>query len=327
MPSFGRDALDITLHDIRCSIDLHDSSGEIDDFDALNRSYASNGYLFFRDILPQTAIAAARERMFAPLIDRGLVRMTGEQGEWIGGDQSSLGQEAEEFLGVIQGLFEAEGVKPILRKLLGEEPSLVPIVQYRAFRPFGPTGAVHQDGFYSPGIDGFRPLWIPLVEMEEDMGGLALAVGVAERGYLHNTDKMPMAPIPRDQIPEGVWARTHYRPGDILVIHPQTPHVGLANRSKYVRLSIDTRIQSAANPSVIAGRVLACAPDSVTLALEDGTEKRFEVTEDSFLRTGAFAGQRLTRREFVEVTPHGLDVVASVAANDEIMMLRRLSGG
>lgn len=327
MPSFGTSTPDITLGDVTCTIELNDSAAHVDDLDTLSRQYAENGYLFFRNILPQNAVAETRERMIAPLLERGLVRKLGEQAEWVGGEQSSLGQEAPEFQGVIQGLFNADGVKAILHKLLGEEPSLVPIVQYRASRPFGPVGAVHQDGYYSPGIEGFRPLWIPLVEMNEDMGGLALAVGMTGRGYLHNTDKMPMAPIPQDQIPHDAWARTNYRPGDVLVIHPQTPHVGLLNRSPFVRLSIDTRIQSATNPSVITGRVTGCSPDTVVLTLEGGIVKSFAITDESFLRTNTFAGQRVTRAEFPDVTPVGLDVIASVSADDEIMMLRRLSAG
>jgi hypothetical protein len=327
MPSFGTRITDITLDDIACTSDLHESSDDIDDLSKLNRLYAENGYLFFKMILPLAAIVAARERMIAPLLKLGLARKVGDQAEWVGGDQPSLGQEAPEFRGVIQGLFDAEGVKPILRKLLGEEPSLVPIVQYRAFRPFGPIGPVHQDGFFSPGIEGFRPLWIPLVAMDDDMGGLALAAGMTGSGYLHNTDKMPMAPIPRDQIPHDVWARAHYQPGDALVIHPRTPHVGLLNRSRFVRLSIDTRIQSATNPSVITGRVVHCSPDRVVLSLAGGVEKGFVITDESFLRTNVFAGQRLTRAEFATLTPVGLEVVASVSPNDTIMMLRRLSAG
>jgi hypothetical protein len=327
MPGFGALIADITLDDVACTSELRQSTGDIDDLAKLNRQYAENGYLFFKNILPQAAIVEARERMIAPLLKRGLARKVGAQAEWVGGEQPSLGQEAPEFRGVIQGLFAAEGVKPVLRKLLGEEPSLVPIVQYRAFRPFGPVGAVHQDGYYSPGIEGFRPLWIPLVEMDDDMGGLALAAGMTGRGYLHNTDKMPMAPIPRDQIPHDAWARANYQPGDVLVIHPQTPHVGLVNRSRFVRLSIDTRIQSATNPSVLTGRVVACSPDSVVLSLAGGIEKSFVITDESFLRTTAFAGQRVTRAEFADVTPVGLEVVASVSPNDTIMMLRRLSAG
>jgi hypothetical protein len=327
MPNYGADVDDITLDDIVCAHELYDSAHEIENLAALDERYAKNGYLFFRGILPQQAIEQAREQMIAPLLEGGLVQRRGKHVEWVGGDRPSLGQEAPEFRGIIQAFFKYEGVKPILSKLLGEKPSLVPIVQYRAFRAGGPLGSVHQDGFYSPGIAGFRPLWLPLVDMDEEMGGLALAAGMTGGGYLHNTDKMPLAPIPRHKIPADAWARTNYAPGDVLVIHPKTPHVGLANRSKYVRFSIDTRIQSAANPSILTGRVSQSGPDAVVLDLADGERKSFPITDESFLRTGTFAGRRLTRNEFAEDTPAGLEVLASVDESGKIMMLRRLSSG
>jgi hypothetical protein len=181
---------------------------------------------------------------------------------------------------------------------------------------------VHQDGQYSPGIEGFRPVWIPLMDIDEAVGGLILAPGQHKRGRLHNLAKSPVFPIAADTIPANAWATTTYRTGDVLVVHPWTPHVGMENRSDRVRFSIDTRVQSAANPSVVLGNVEAVDESSITLRDPNGIRLHYTVDGSSYLRTGSNPGARLSLREFAEQTRLGMRVLASTKGSTAVMIRR-----
>ena len=157
------------------------------------------------------------------------------------------------------------------------------------------------------------------------MGGLVLAPGLTHKGYFHNLAAPPKTRIPEGVIDEDAWVRENYRPGDVVVIHPHTPHVGLPNRSNRVRFSIDTRVQSTANPAVIVGEVTAFDVDSVPLRLDAGKVVTLKMDDETFIRTIHF-GERISRETFVEKTEPGLRVVAS-RDGYRVMMLRKPTAG
>ncbi|GGC00791.1 hypothetical protein GCM10011494_19200 [Novosphingobium endophyticum] len=305
---------------------LRDSMPDIDDKAVIDARYREDGYLFLKGLLPVDAVAAARARMSAPLVARGLARIEGDQVYWTGGDAPSLADDDASFQGVCQTLFAWPGVLAAFERLLGERMSVIPMVQYRAYRPGGPLGRVHQDGFFSPGIQGYRPLWIPLAPIDAAVGGLAVAAGLTGKGYFHLTDMPPAFDIPADCVPDTAWLSADYVPGDVLVIHPETPHVGLPNRSDRVRLSLDTRIQSAANPSVLIGEIQAMDMETVTLRCEDGSPRTLRIDASSYLRTAYPLSRRMTPEEFVAETPAGLLVLAS-CQGDTALMVRRAQPG
>lgn len=321
------DAATLSPASIRPTLALVDSTQLLDDRDALNRRYEDEGYLFFRGLLDVGSVVEARQRMVAPLAARGLVKEeAGGQIRWVGGDQPSLKEDASEFRGIVRDLVEHPRNRALLAKILGEPARTVPMVQYRAYRPRTALGGVHQDGFYSPGILGYRPLWIPLVPMSAAVGGLVLAPRHHRQGFFHNTAKPPSCSIPEGVIADDVWAWNAYEPGDLVVIHPYTPHVGLPNDSEFVRLSIDTRIQSAANPTSIAGQIERVDADAVVLQSEDGQVRRLRYDADTFLRIGANLAARMTPEAFrAEATP-GMPLVVSLEG-DRALMIRRSQAG
>jgi hypothetical protein len=320
------EAANLSPEAIRPAHSLVDSTGLLGDLAALDRRYEEDGYLYFRGVLDQASIATARRRMAAPLIERGLAAEEGEALRWTGGDQPSLPEDAPEFSGVVQTLVEDPANQATFEQILGEPACTVPMIQYRAYKPNGPLGGVHQDGFYSPGILGYRPLWIPLVAIDADMGGLVLAPRHHKAGFFHNTAKPPRCSIPEGVIGSDVWARADYRPGDLAVIHPYTPHVGLPNRSDFVRLSIDTRIQSAANPATISGTLAKVEPDAVTVKCGDGKLRRVKYDADTFLRIGANLAERMTPEAFRDAARPGMPLIASLE-NERALMIRRAHAG
>jgi len=322
MTVFLPDAEPMDFRSIKLGGRLRESNDLLEHLDALNERYEADGYLFFRSILPIEAVDQAREAMMAPLLEQGVID---REGRWIGGEAPSPAEESPLFQGVWKSLFEYPGVKAALDRLLGEETEAVPIVQYRAYAPHDARGGVHQDGFHTPGVANYRPVWIPLIDMEEEVGGLALAVGQNKNGFYHNLAQQPRCPVPEGVIDPTSWATIDYRRGDVLVVHPHTPHTGMPNRSDRVRFSIDSRVQSAANPATVMGAVTAFDLDSVTLRVGSDLTT-LQLSDDTFIRIGEDRGRRMSRTEFVEEAREGVVLMAS-RDGDRALMLRRAAAG
>jgi hypothetical protein len=308
---------------IRPSRKLEDSTPFVDTWPTLNAIYEDQGYLLLRSVLDRPSIDRALRRMMAVMARHGIVAADATEPFWTGKPLVGRHEESAEFAGICQELVSTPANMVVFEKLLGEPVAGVPIVQYRSYPPNSPLLMVHQDGFYSPGIEGFRPVWIPLTTIDEAVGGLMLAPGMHRQGALHRTDMPPGFPIMAGDIPDDAWATTTFYPGDVLVVHPWTPHVGAPNTSNRVRFSIDTRVQSARNPCVLLGDVIAVDSTSVTLRTLDG-EKRLGLDAETFIRTGERASIRVPIAEVVGKVPLGMRVVASFQG-DKALMLRRAS--
>lgn len=318
---------DLDAADIRITRDLRVSNALLDDWAALNARYEEEGYLLFRGVLDLASVRRALKRMMAVAVTKGIIKPDTEEPEWTGLDVALRLEESPEFSGVCTELIRDPKNIPIFEKVLGEPFCQVPIVQYRAYPPHYPLSLAHQEGFQSPGVVGYRPVWMPLVDIDESMGGLALALGgIHKRGYVHNMNRPPLFPIAANAIPEDAWATTTFHPGDLLVIHHQTPHVGLYNRSSRIRFSIDTRVQSAKSPSVVLGNVVKADTRSLTLQLQDGPVTTYPLAAEGFLRTSENPGAKLSREEFASVTVPGLRVLAAIR-DGEAVMVRRASEG
>lgn len=319
------EAIDFDATSIRPQRELKDSNFALDDFPRLTAIYEQQGYLLLRGVLDLNSVDRALRRMMKVMARYGVVDESATGPVWTGKPSPAGMEESREFSGICTELVEDPANLAAFEKIIGERPSSVPIVQYRYYSPGTPISMVHQDGFYSPGIHGFRPVWMPLVEITEEVGGLTLALDLHKKGLIHNLDKPPMFPIPAAQIPENCWATTTYYPGDVLIVHPHVPHVGLANHSNRMRFSIDTRIQSAAHPCVLLGDVIATRPNSVTVRTAQG-DRRLTISNETYIRTGENRGARIPLDRFQENTPVGLRVVAAIDG-DAATMIRRASEG
>lgn len=319
------DAQDLSAADVHPTRELESCNHLLDDHAALERFYHANGYILLRGVFDLDAVAEARDEMLAVAVKLGLIAPGDETAKWTGTPLPGNMEESELYQGIAGKLIEHPANLAVMEKVLGEPACAVPIVQYRTYPPNGPVTVVHQDGFYSPGIQDYKPVWVVLTPCSREMGGLALAVGQNHRGYFHNVGKPSPYPFPRDAVPDDAWATTDYMPGDVLIVHPCTPHCGMPNRSDRLRISFDSRVQSAANPSAIAATVLGVTANSITVDAGALGERTFIVDEDTFIRV-LHPGVREKFAGFAQYTVPGMRLVV-VRDGDRAVMLRKAAEG
>ena len=319
------DAADLNAADVRPTRELEALNHLLDDRDALMKFYDENGYMFLRKVLNEQSVESARKEMFAVMARHELIESDAVEPIWTGKPFAGGLEESPEFSGISKRLLEHPDNLEIMAKILGEPACMVPIVKYRTYPPGGPITIPHQDGFYSPGIVDYKPVWIPLTDCPREVGGLTIAIAQNTRGYLHNIAKPTPFPIPVGVIPEDSWGTAHYHPGDVLIVHPGTPHCSMANTSDRCRVTLDTRVQSAVHPGAVAATVVSVTPASITADCDGLGRRTFRVDKETFIRV-LDPGVREPFERFVEVTKPGMRLVL-VRNGDYVVMLRRAAEG
>ncbi len=215
-------------------------------------------------------------------------------------------------------LMQDPKIQAFFQHLFGVPLYWVPFTEYRTTPPAidrcgDRFDFIHEDAIYSDRLD-FIICWIPLSDIDADVGGLCLAEGLHKLPCLHGKDGDKIIPIEPGQVPEDAWVRTHYRLGDVLLMSRRTPHTGLANYSDRFRLSIDTRILPAGGnfPFVprlpYVGKLLSITADRIVLRDAQG-ERALRLDETSYVR--GFQGNKLTASEIPSVYQVGTEVIVA----------------
>lgn len=317
------EAVDCDTSAARPTRELQSCNHLLDDHAALMRFHDEEGYILLRNVLDPQSVEDARKAMFAVMVRYGIIEPGSTDATWTGKPFPGGIEESEEFSGIAQKLIEHPNNQKLFEKVLGERASFIPIAQYRTYPPGNPVTPIHQDGFYSPGIKDYKPVWTALTPCEREVGGLMVAVRQCNRGYIHNVGKPAPYPIPAGLIPDDSWATTDYFPGDVLIINPYAPHASMPNTSKRCRVTIDTRVQSAAQPRVLLADIVEAIEDSIRVRELDGTERTFRVDDDTFIRID-HPGVREDRASYAVKAKPGKRIVV-VFDGDHAEMLRRSS--
>jgi 1-deoxypentalenic acid 11beta-hydroxylase len=159
----------------------------------------------------------------------------------------------------------------------------------------------HQDHFFIRANSEFRTLWVPLMDIDADVGGLALAVGSHRQGLREHREQRGVLSyqmkgrtqrgIALDAISE-TWGTIDYHPGDLLVFHSLMLHRALPNESDRIRLSLDARCQPARMPATWQAEKTILEQrryrqEVRRMALEEGaTEEQFEAAIIEMMKRG-----------------------------------------
>ena len=225
--------------------ELADSSGMLGDQAALAARLAADGYLFFRGLLPEAPVRAARSTVSTHLRDGGWADGAGIPSAV---PRAVNSRDALSDPAFRAALTSAEfnripylpPLRAVIRCLLGPRAFSYPAKVLRAVYPERPGARargryVHHD-YAVAGVQDMLTSWIPLMDIPVRLGGLAVRPG----GHLGP----PRLPRPLGRIAPG-WATTSYRCGDVIIFHCLTPHAALANTGTALRLSGDFRWQAA----------------------------------------------------------------------------------
>ena len=164
--------------------------------------------------------------------------------------------------------------KAIAEKTFGHAAFMFkgPTLRYTVPADAAHVTPAHQDYFFIRANDQFRTLWMPLMEIDEAVGGLVIAPGSHKSGLRPHVERDDVfSYVLKGRKQSGValeqiappWATTDYRPGDVLIFHNLMLHWALPNTSDRVRLSVDTRAQPATTPRPFRWRIPFPSRDSI----------------------------------------------------------------
>ena len=217
-----------------------------------------DGYLFFRGLLDVDQVLTVKRDLVHSLREQGLVAPGSSEPIWTGAAIDQIDDVALYSLSSYQELSEGSA-KTLAEKIFGESAFMFknPNIRYALPEHSMYVTPAHQDLFFIRGTTSFCTLWIPLMDLDRSMGGLALAAGSHKRGLRDHVEQhgvysyvfkgRQQRGVSLEEIDEP-WLSSDYHPGDVLVFHNLTLHWGQPNRSDRIRLSIDTRAQPASAP-------------------------------------------------------------------------------
>lgn len=283
-----------------------------------------DGYVYFRDVLDQGAVGRLRQRYMDVLVDWGVVDAGAREPVWNGADLSSFPVKIEPLheARVWEEFVSDPAVDAFFTKLLGSPPFWLEITEYRitppgATLPEDPFFGRHQDAFYNMGMECFT-CWIPLMEIDERIGGLAVIPGLHKGDFFHDRGDPPQYRIPAGALPADKWHRSLYRPGDMVMFHKMTPHSGLPNTSDRFRMSMDVRVAPMTGDLPIIGEIRRFADDAIDIALPSGETVTLAIDENTYCRWTA--GKRLSINELQELLKVGDRVLASASDGHAISL-------
>jgi len=295
------------------TMNFEPANGLLGDHGALQKQYLREGYLFFEGVLDVGLIEQARVELVGSLTAQGIV-----DPDTPGSRATGLGIDAIDVntlyaLPTYDNVVTSTELQALADAVFGE-----PVSIYRStnLRYALPADAIHQspphqDAFFVGPHEDFRTLWIPLMDIDEAMGGLAVARGSHVPGLrAHAEQDGVYSYVMKGRKQKGValeevkeeWLTASYRQGDVLVFHCHAIHRGLPNTSDQVRLSLDVRCQPAWRPLNFQARtplteIFTYRADVKKVADDIGlSEREYEVVMIDMLKYGHPATLESVRR-------------------------------
>ena len=227
---------------------------------ALRERMASDGYLFFRGLLPASAvgevyntilnICRAHDWADEAGLAKGEIRVEGAPTFWEVYDEV---QKSEDF----HALAHRPELMKLIADLVQETPFLHPRNISRIVFPQTEhfTTPPHQDYVHIQGTPDVYTTWIPLSDCPQELGGVAVLAGSHVHDILpvHKASGAGGLGVDTEEL-DHTWHTIDYQPGDVLCFHSHTVHKGMPNRTpNRLRISVDYRYQGVSGAIVSDG--------------------------------------------------------------------------
>ncbi len=245
---------------------LPDSTGILDDVEALRQRMDEDGFLLIRNFHDREEVMNVRRGILEKLRDQGKLHPDYPLMEGVVNPNpdevatpSVRGRDhlkSEELRQLLYG----PRVMTFFERFLGGEPMSFNFQWLRTVGP-GTGSTIHYDSVYmGRGTKRLFTLWTPLGDITPDMGTLAICLGsnrweqVIRTYGRSDVDRDLIAGHFTDDPAElvdrfgGRWATTTFRAGDAIILNMFIMHASLTNNSDRYRISCDTRYQLASDP-------------------------------------------------------------------------------
>ena len=243
---------------------FRDSTKHLGDGARLRDTLHEEGYLFLRRLVDPQQIAKVKQDIMRILREHHIIEDDGaDDPMWSGGPHPTEGEymafydkiarmdsfvqlaESPEIVALMEGIFDGPvqvWTQRLIRVMYPDPDAPAPIG----------LGA-HQDGNFRFGYQSqsFNACWMPLMEINQELGGLAVSPGSHIRGELdHGGGSVASsAKGVKEKKVFGLdaesrsWVTSDFEPGDAVIFTSLTVHRGILNRSDRIRLSCDFRYQ------------------------------------------------------------------------------------
>ncbi|MBV7334170.1 phytanoyl-CoA dioxygenase family protein [Chloroflexi bacterium TSY] len=248
----------IPMQNVEPFVDCHDV---LHDQKRLQSRAAENGYLYFPELLPVEEVLPVRQEVLHVIDRHGLLRAGIDPDEGIRKEGVYIDLEYDkptppELQRLYNDILSLRGfnafphhatVTGIIESLLGEPTFVHPRHICHILFPgrFEHTTEAHQDFHPVRGTQDTWTVWIPLGDCDSDLGGVTVACGSHQRGYL-DAKLVTSGELIND---DTVWHWNPFRCGDVLMFHSLTIHQGSDNvTADRIRLSTSARYQRISEP-------------------------------------------------------------------------------
>ena len=224
----------------------------VDEPEHIRASFEQNGYLLFKGVLDRDLVLRAKAEAVTELQRQGVAEDGGP--EPVARPGLTSGDVDDDPLYALTSYLEIMASARLQKAIdiaYGESGYIAPSVGFRYSMPADATFLTpnHQDHFFIRQTDEFRMIWIPLMDLEIENGGLAIAAGSHRRGVLDHVELPGVLSYgfkgrtQKGVLPEnvgGVWSSSAMEAGDFLMFHSCAVHRAIPNTSNLVRLSVNT---------------------------------------------------------------------------------------
>ena len=298
------------------------SNNYSDDTARLDATLQEEGYLFFAGVLDVHAVLRTKTDFIRVLQKQNVVRPGASEPLWTGASIDQINDDDLYTLSSYVELMESAATRRCLEAIFGGPVRISPSIGIRYALPEDEKylTPAHQDHYFIRQTKEFCMLWIPLMTIDETVGGLAIAEGANKRGlfdhqllenvYSYGFKGRKQKGIPLAAIDQP-WLATEYHPGDLLLFHSLAVHRALPNTSDRIRLSLNTLCQQERAPRIWQAeqtipQLRQYRKDLQRLAYEEGaSDQLFEVLHIEMMKRGLPVEREEVRKLMSELSAKG----------------------